>query len=160
MLGGLVTGADNINYIKDAGDNAIIGYAWPLPVRLHGVSDFVLQAPDLYHNVITIPGQMASALNWLINQPWPDAKRISLLGFSQGALAVPAVQDIAAHDGIRIGWTVIAYGGASLGAVLASNPHLKPTWLGKSLAPLVDLVFHSLEPTVHRSTCIRLISGA
>ena len=149
VLSGLVTGKDSIRYIKDAGDNAIVGYAWPIPVRLHGVSAFMLQAPGLYHNVMTIPGQVASVLHWLINQPWADPERISLLGFSQGALAVPAVQDIIAHDGIRIGWTIIAYGGAPLGALLTGNPHLKPTWLGEALAPLVDLVFHSLEPTVH-----------
>ena len=151
MLGGLVTGADNISYIKDAGDNAIIGYAWPLPVRLHGVSDFVLQAPDLYHNVITIPGQMASALNWLINQPWPDAKRISLLGFSQGALAAPAG---AGHR--RASWNPRRLDLSSLMTVRLSarsstaTRTLKPPWLGKALAPLVESVmFHSLEPTVH-----------
>src|SRR5208337_2737116 len=149
VLGGLVTGADSIRYIKDAGDNAIASYAWPVPVRLHGVSAFMLQAPGLYHNVMTIPGQGASVLHWLISQPWADAERLSLLGFSQGALAAPAVQDIAAHDGTRVGWTIIAYGGAPLGALLAGNPHMKPAWLGKVLAPCVDLVFHSLEPTVH-----------
>jgi hypothetical protein len=149
VLGGLVTGENSICYIKDPGDNALVGYAWPLPVRLHGVSDFMLQAPDLYHRVMTIPGQVASVLYWLIEQRWADADRISLLGFSQGALALPAVQDIAAHDGTRVGWTIIAYGGAPLGSLLAGNPHMKPTWLGEALAPLVDLVFHSLEPTVH-----------
>ena len=87
-LGGLVTGADSIRYLKDAGDNAIVSYAWPIPVRLHGVSAFMLQAPGLYHRVMTIPGQVASALHWLIEPPWADAERISLLGFSQGALAV------------------------------------------------------------------------
>jgi hypothetical protein len=56
---------------------------------------------------------------------------------------------LAAHDGIHIGWTIIAYGGAPLGAVLAGSPQLKPTWLGEALAPLVNLAFHSLEPTVH-----------
>ena len=149
VLAGQVTGADSIRYINDAGDNAIVGYAWPLPVHLHGVSDFMLHAPGLYHRVMTIPGQVSSALRWLIEQSWADTERLSLLGFSQGALAVPAVQDIIADDGIRIGWTIIAYGGAPLGALLAGNPHLKPTWLGEALAPLVDLVFHSLEPTVH-----------
>jgi len=149
VLGGLVTGADSIRYLKDAGDNAIVSYAWPIPVHLHGVSAFMLQAPGLYHRVMTIPGQGASVLHWLINQPWADAERLSLLGFSQGALAAPSVQDIAAHDGTRVGWTIIAYGGAPLGALLAGNPSMKPAWLGKALAPWVDLVFHSLEPTVH-----------
>ncbi|MGA7577325.1 MAG: alpha/beta hydrolase family protein [Desulfobaccales bacterium] len=149
ILGGLVTGADSIRYIKDAGDNAIASYAWPVPVRLHGVGALMLQAPGLYHNVMTIPGQGASVLNWLSSQPWADPARISLLGFSQGALAAPAVQDLAAHYGIRVGWTIIAYGGAPLGTLLAGNPHMRPAWLGKALAPWVDLIFHSLEPTVH-----------
>jgi predicted esterase len=98
-----------------------------LLVRLHGIRDFIWQGPNLYHRVMTIPGQVASALRWLIEQSWADAERHSLLGFSQGALAVPAVQDLAAPDGIRIGWIIIAYGGAPLGALLAANPHLKPT---------------------------------
>jgi hypothetical protein len=148
VLAGLVTGENSIRYVKDAGNNAIVGYTWPVPVRLHGVRA-ILQAHDLYHRVITIPGQVASVLSWLIKQPWADAQRISLLGFSQGALAAPAVQDLAAHDGIRIGWTVIAYGGAPLGALLVGNRHMKPAWLGQALAPLVNLVFHCLEPTVH-----------
>lgn len=102
-----------------------------------------------YHRVMTIPGQVASVPHWLIEQPWADAQRISLLGFSQGALAAPSVQDIAARDGTRIGSTIIAYGGAPLGALLAANPHMKPTWLREAMAPLVDIGFHSLEPTVH-----------
>ncbi len=73
VLGGLVTGADSIRYIKDAGDIAIASYAWPVPVRFHGVRAFMRQAPGLYHNVMTIPGQGASVLHWLISQPWADA---------------------------------------------------------------------------------------
>ena len=67
----------------------------------------------------------------------------------EGAQAVPSVQNVIAHDEVRIGWTIIAYGGAPLGTLLAANPHLKPTWLRKALAPLADLLFHPLEPTVH-----------
>lgn len=148
VLAGLVTGENSIRYLQDAGNNAIVGYTWPVPVRLHGAKAF-LQTPDLYHRIMTIPGQVASVLSWLINQPWADAQRVSLLGFSQGALAAPAVQDLAAHDGTCIGWTIIAYGGAPLGAVLAGNAHMKPAWLGKALAPSVSLIFHCLEPTVH-----------
>lgn len=149
VLGGPVTSEDSIRYLKDAGNNAIVGYAWPMPVRLHGVRDFMHKAPGFYHRVMTIPGQVASALRWLMEQPWADAERISLLGFSLGALAAPSVQDIAAQDGTRVGWTIIAYGGAPLGAVIAANPYLKPIWLREAMAPLVDLAFHPLEPTVH-----------
>ena len=89
VMGGLVTGEDSIRYIKDAGDNAIVGYAWPVPVRLHGVSDFMLQAPGLYHNVMTIPGQVASALHWLIEQPWADAEPYQPARLFPGSLGRP-----------------------------------------------------------------------
>jgi len=148
VLGGLVTGENSVCYLKDAGNNAIVGYSWPLPTRIHGFGA-LLQAPNLYHRAMTVPGQVSSALFWLVHQPWADTEHISLLGFSQGALAVPVVQDLAAQDGTRINWTIIAYGGAPLGAVLAGSPKLKPAWLGEALAPLVNLDFHSLEPTVH-----------
>ena len=148
VMAGLVTGENSVRYLKDAGDNVIVGYTWPLPLHLNGLSA-ILAAPDLYNRVMSIPGQVASALHWLLEQPWADAQRISLLGFSQGALAVPVVEDLAAHDGIHIGWTVIAYGGAPLGSLLAAHPQMKPAWLGAALAPWVDIVFHALEPTVH-----------
>jgi hypothetical protein len=148
VLGGLVTGENSVLYITDAGENVIVGYSWPIPTHLRGLGA-ILKGPDLYHNVMAIPGQVVTLLNWLVRQPWADAQRISLVGFSQGALAVPAAQDLAAQGGTRIGWTIIAYGGAPLGTVLAANPHLKPAWLGRVLAPLIDLVFHCLEPTVH-----------
>jgi hypothetical protein len=38
VLGGLVTGENSIRYLKDAGNNAIAGYSWPLPTRIHGFS--------------------------------------------------------------------------------------------------------------------------
>jgi len=148
VLGGLVTSEDSIRYIKNAGDNAIVGYAWPIPARLRGARG-VIQAPGLYHRIMTIPGQVASVLRWLMEQPWADAERISLLGFSLGALVAPSLQDFAAHNGTRIGWTIIAYGGAPLGAVIAANPRMKPIWLRKAMAPLADIFFHPLEPTVH-----------
>lgn len=149
VLGGLVTAQDSIRYVKNAGDNAIVGYDWPVPPRLRHGHAFIWQAPGLYHRIMTVPGQVASALHWLKSQPWADGERLSLLGFSLGALAVPAALDLTAHDGIHIGCIIIAYGGAPLGAVLAANPHLHPPWLRQALGPLVDLVFHPLEPTVH-----------
>ena len=148
VLGGLVTGQDSIRHIKDAGDNALVGYDWPKPLRRRGPV-LMLKGPAIYHSVMTVPGQAASALHWLMEQPWADGQRLSLLGFSLGALAVPALQDLAAQDGTPIGWTIIAYGGAPLGAVLAANPHLKPRWLRRALAPLLDLALHPLEPTLH-----------
>ena len=38
VLGGLGTGENNIRYLPDAGDNAIVGYDWPIPVRFEGLA--------------------------------------------------------------------------------------------------------------------------
>ncbi len=149
VLAGQATGENSINYIKNLGDNALAGYTWPVPTHLNGLSALIWQGPELYHRVMTIPAQVASAMEWLTQQPWADGNRVSLLGFSQGALAVPAASDSAARDGVHIGWTVLAYGGAPLGALLAAHPRMKPAWLGAALGPLTDWVFHNLEPTVH-----------
>jgi dipeptidyl aminopeptidase/acylaminoacyl peptidase len=43
---------------------------------------------------LAITAQVNSALSWLIAQPWADRQRISLLGFSLGALAAPAIEDV------------------------------------------------------------------
>jgi hypothetical protein len=145
VLGGLGTGENNIRLIDNIGDNAVIGYDWPMPMDFPKGRDLLLQTPDLYHRVMMVPGQVASVIGWLATQPWADDKRISVLGFSLGALATPAAENLTEHDGHPIGWTIIAYGGAPFGALFASNPHMKPKWMG----PVVDVLLHPLQPTVN-----------
>jgi|HubBroStandDraft_1064217.scaffolds.fasta_scaffold02660_9 hypothetical protein len=149
VLGGLGTGENNIRWLSDAGDNAIIGYDWPMPVRFYDGIASLTRLPGLYRRVMTIPAQVASAVFWAGAQPWADRRRISLLGFSLGALAVPAVQHVAEQDGSTIGWTVLAYGGAPFGDLVAANSHVEPGWLRPLLAPLIDLLLRPLEPTEH-----------
>jgi len=149
VLGGLGTGQGNIQEIKEPGENAIVGYDWPIPVDLPNGSDFLKLAPDLYHKAMVTPGQIASAVDWLATQPWADKERISLLGFSLGALAAPAAENLAEHDGHRVGWTIIAYGGAPLGDLFASNPHIKPMALRLIAGPIIDVLLHPLQPTVN-----------
>jgi hypothetical protein len=149
VLGGLGTGEQNIRNVPDAGDNAIVGYDWPMPVRLGGGVAFLTQSPSLYRRVMTIPAQVSSALSWLSGQPWADPQRVSMLGFSLGALAAPAIEDVAERDGQTIGWTILAYGGDPFGALLAANPHVKPLFLRPVLAPLIDILLSPLEPCRH-----------
>ena len=147
VLGGLVNGQKNISYITKPGNNIIISYDWPIPVPLPKGMNMVAQAPELYKHALLIPGQISSAIRWASEQPWADNQRISLLGFSLGALAAPSVQHLAEHDGIHIGWTIIAYGGAPLGELVAANHHLRTALIRNSLAGLVDFIFKPLEPT-------------
>lgn len=149
VLGGLGTGANNIRYIGEAGNNAIIGYDWPMPVQFYSGISFITQLPDLYDQLMSVPGQVTSLIAWCSIQDWADSQHVSLLGFSLGALAVPSIQDLATHDGIRIGWTVLAYGGAPLGELFLSNPHIQPALMRIALAPIVELLLRPLEPKKH-----------
>lgn len=148
MLGELGTGEDNLRDLPDAGDNALVGYDWPIPVRFDGYRSLP-HALGLYQNVMAIPAQVASAIDFLSTQPWADDQRISVLGYSLGALAAPAIEDVAEHDGRNIGWTILAYGGAPLGELLSANPHIKPGWARPIAASLLDVLFHPLQPTEH-----------
>ena len=149
VLGGLATGERNIRHIPGGGDNAIVGYDWPIPTRLPQRWDWVRDAPDLYDRVLCVPGQIAATLDWLAHQSWADPERTSVLGFSLGALAAPAAQRLAELHGRQIGWTALAYGGAPIGALLAANPYLKPRWAAPILARVADLVFRPVEPGEH-----------
>ena len=149
VLGGLGTGENNIRTITEAGNNAIIGYDWPIPVRLPDGFRLVTSLPDFYHEAMTVPGQVVSALGWLLAQGWADSSRVSLLGFSLGSLAAPAIQDVAQQHGIAVGWTILAYGGAPLGQLFADNPHIKPALLRAVLGPVIDLLLRPLQPQLH-----------
>src|SRR5262249_44274561 len=136
-------------YITRPGENAIVGYDWPIPTRLPQGFEFVLQAPDLYQRAMRVPGQVAAALAWLTAQDWAAPDRVSALGFSLGALAAPVAEHVARRHGREVGWTALAYGGSPLGALLAANPHLKPRWAGLSLAALANLFLRPLDPAEH-----------
>jgi hypothetical protein len=149
VLGGLGNGADNIGYIKDAGDNVIVGYDWPIPVHFPTGINFILQLPALYRSIMSIPGQVATSIGWLAERDWADNSRFSILGFSLGALAAPSIENLAEHDGHPIGWTIIAYGGAPLGDLFANNPHMKPAWMRMIMGPVLDVLLRPVEPTVN-----------
>ncbi|MDQ0390316.1 alpha/beta hydrolase family protein [Labrys monachus] len=149
VLGGLGSGENNIRYVTDAGDNAVVGYDWPMPVHFYGAGRSLAQIPALYGQVVGIPAQVTSAIDWLAAQPWADGRRVSLLSFSLGALVSPAVQDVAEHDGRPIGWTILAYGGAPFGDLIAASPHVKPAWIRPLLGSAVDLLLGPLQPTRH-----------
>jgi dienelactone hydrolase len=149
VLGGLARGQDNLAPLPDPGDNAVLAYDWPLPPSLPTGLDLLGRAPDLHRRVLSVPGQVDAALAWATEQGWADPERVSLLGFSLGALAAPAAQRLAEGRGQRIGWTVLAYGGAPIGDLLSDHPLLRPRWAGPPLGAAADLLLRPVEPLRH-----------
>jgi hypothetical protein len=50
---------------------------------------------------------------------------------------------------MEVGWTVLAYGGAPLGELVAANPFLKPDWARPLLRVATDIVLRPGEPSLH-----------
>lgn len=148
VLGGLGTGEHNIRAITEGGDNAIIGYDWPLPDRFPATIN-PARLLALRRQVLEIPGQVAVALRWIAAQPWSDRDRVTLVGFSLGAIAAPAIQRVAAREDLRIDWTVLAFGGAPLGALVEADQRIRPAWIRPVLAFAAALVLRPVDPAVH-----------
>jgi hypothetical protein len=127
VLGGLGTGEHNIRFVHDVGENAVLGYDWPLPASFpKGANPLRLWA--LREQALAIPGEVAAMLRWVAAQPWSDGARISIVGFSLGAIAAPAIERVAAAEGVSVGWTVLAFGGAPLDALVEGDERIRPAW--------------------------------
>ncbi len=129
LLGGLGPGTKNIRPVSNPGNNALVGYDWPLPYRLPGRMEWPQRAFEMRRLSLSTPGQVAAMIDWLAAQPWADTDRISVLGVSLGPVAGPAGIRIAQERGHRVSWTVLAYGGAPVGAAAALHPAITPAWI-------------------------------
>jgi hypothetical protein len=149
VLGGLARGVENLSPLPDPGSNAVLAYDWPMPPALPTGWGLVRRAPGLYRDVLSVPGQVDAALAWAAAQPWVDPERVSLLGFSLGALAAPAAQRLAEGRGQDVGWTVLAYGGAPVGDLVAAHPLVEPAWARPLLGAAAGLLLRPVEPLEH-----------
>ena len=153
VIGGLDGGTRSIRRIGEAvgdpGPNAFLAYDWPLPSEEPSGLEIVLHLPELRRSVLSVPGQIDAMLGWASRQRWADPHRVSLLGFSLGAFVAPAAQRVALGRGAAIHWTIIAYGGAPIGAVIAGHPAAKPVWAARLFGAGADLILRPLEPGEH-----------
>jgi hypothetical protein len=149
VLGGAGTGEHNIQAIDHPGQNAVVGYDWPFPAALPKGIAAVAAIPSLRRQALGVPGQVSALLQWLRAQPWADGGRISLLGFSLGAVAVPAAGRVARLDGTAIGWTVLAYGGAGLDRLVEGDQRVRPAWARPLLGAAVERLLQPVEPALH-----------
>jgi hypothetical protein len=149
VLGGAGTGENNIRFVESVGDNVVVGYDWPLPTPLPKGLRLAWKLPSLRGHVLSVPGQIAAMLDWLAMQPWSDPERISMLGFSLGALAVPAAERVSDREGVHVQWTVLAYGGVGFGTLVAGDQRIRPSWLRPLLGAGAELFLSPLEPAAH-----------
>ena len=149
VLGGLGTGLRTLRQTPPVGDNVVVGYDWPIPRKFSKGIDLIGRVPEHYGRLIGAPGQIAAVVEWVADQPWAERERISLLGFSMGALAAPAAQRVLQSRGFRVGWTVLAYGGANLAEIVEQHPRIRPDWARPAAGWLAGRFLRILDPAEH-----------
>ncbi len=163
LLGGLRTGQNNVKYVPQPGDNVIIGYEYPIDKKIRRGPAIVWKAAALRRAVLQVPGQVTAIIRWARSQPWADPERISVLGFSLGALYLPTVHRMAREQGFALGPAILAYGGADIAALLSHRLEQGPRWSRDLIAAVVAAVLRPVEPALHLPHLrgeFLLISGA
>ena len=149
LLGGLRTGRESMKHVPDLGRNAIVTYEYPIDTQRWKRGSLFDRASLGHDAVFAVPGQLATLIQWARAQPWSDPERISLVGVSLGALVLPAGHRLAALQGQAPKASILAYGGAGLGEILAANIKLQSDWLRTSLGWLFGRALRPIEPAAH-----------
>ncbi len=149
VLGGLEIGEANFRLIERPGANAIAIYHYPYTPEYWYRGTPLTELPAIRRAVLRVPSQVAAFVEWAAGQPWVDPERITVTGYSFGALFLPAIYHVTAQrePGLRPG--VIAYAGADLQDLFKTNLiDVEPPWRNP-LAWLAATAVYPIEPALH-----------
>lgn len=149
ILGGLDVGQESLRYVEVHGPNALAALAYPRPTQDLYEGKALFKLRRIRRAALAVPSQVCALVLWIRIQAWADNQRVSLLGYSFGAMFVPATARVAQIRGIPFRTLVMAYGGADLPGLLAANSDLKPAWVRALAAHVVGAVIRPLEPALH-----------
>jgi len=121
ILGGLEIGTYTLGYIPDPGNNIIIIYNYPYHPEYWYTGTAIKEIPKIRNSVLDVPSQILSLNQWISDQSWSDENRISITGFSFGALFLPAIFNLAQHYKVPVRYGVMAYGGIDIYQLLTTN---------------------------------------
>jgi hypothetical protein len=121
ILGGLDIGRESLVYIPKHGNNILIAYQYPYSPRYWYDGTAFNQIPVIRESVLKVPAQVVEVIKWVSYQSWCDSTRFSTLGYSFGAMFVPAILHLAQEQRLNRGYTILAYGGADIFNMLRSN---------------------------------------
>lgn len=149
IVGGLRTGRAALDFVPRHGSNVLAAYEYPRggADRLDGAGP--ADAPAIRRALLGVPAQIRAAAEFLRRGPDVDPGRTSLLGYSLGALFVPAAQRLADERGAPFRAVVLAYGGADLARLIRANLDLRPALLRRLAARAAATAIRPLEPGLH-----------
>lgn len=145
VMAGLETGQKNLQYISNMGDYAFIGFEYPPIIKSKKYSP--LDLLKIRRKFLKIPKDILKIVNFSKNSPWSN-KKVSVAGFSFGAMFVPAIYHLALKENIPLGPGIIAYAGADLYPIFYTNfKGSKPRRMIK--ASVASLLLKPLKPSSH-----------
>ncbi len=121
ILGGLDVGTYTLGYIQNPGNNILIVYNYPYHPEYWYAGTAVEEILIIRESVLEVPAQVLVLYQWVANQPWSDETRMTITGYSFGALFLPAVYHLAVKHQIQIKYGVLAYGGVDIYQLLTTN---------------------------------------
>lgn len=151
ILGGHRIGRKNFSFIQNPGQNIIIIYVYSYQVKQWEEGFFLTELPRVRQAIVRTPGQVVELLHWIEQQSWTDTGRVSLLGYSFGALFLPAVNRLASVSNIKTGPCILAYGGADFNLLLDRNLKIKPQWFKHLTAWFGSGLINTVDPVQHAS---------
>jgi dienelactone hydrolase len=125
VLGGHRTGSDAVDLFGDVGERAVVGIDYPYdgPEKVRGVRQTLSTVPLARRAFRDTVPAVSLVLDWIVDQPWADARRIVIVGASLG---VPFATTAAALDR-RIQGAMLVHGAAD-----------NRLWLEAQLARRID----------------------
>lgn len=149
IMGGWETRAKYLKLIPNSDAYIIVMYKYPYSSQNWKTGNSLIEVFNIQDAIYSVPGQILTLSEWLSNQRMVDQDRISLLGFSLGAIFAPAVYHLDHHRDQRLRQGVIAFGGADLYDMFYTNFKNVPS----SYRPLVSYVaatmISAIEPAYH-----------
>ncbi len=149
VLGGLEIGRKSLQYIPRHGNNILIAYQYPYSPQYWYDGTPLTEIPVIRQSVLKVPAQLENLIRWVKRQSWCDSTRVSLLGYSFGAMFVPAVYRLAERHRMAIGPGIMAYGGAGIYRMLKANLKFLPSVGRYLVAGAAALAIRPIEPALH-----------
>lgn len=149
ILGGLNIGIKNFELIENPGNNAVIIYQYPYSPEYWYDGAAVREIPLIRKSVLSVPAQVLVLIQWAEKQPWAREQPVSVLGYSFGALFLPAVYHLARVNEEILGPGVIAYAGADIYDLLKTNLRKLAQPFKSMFAWTAATAIYPVEPALH-----------
>ena len=148
IVGGLEVGLKTFEYFPNPGNNHILLFRYPYSKSRFGNSD-LLEVPAIHRSVRVVPSQIMSLIQWAKEQSWCDPQRVTIIGFSLGALFIPSIYHLANYQSVEINRGVMAYGGVDIYRLMMTNLRKVPEFSKPLISFFVSTATFPMEPARH-----------